>query len=297
MNLYFAYGSNLSRAVRVASGLEGMEFARRAWLPDHQLRFRRRTSRGSGALDVMPAKGFVVPGALFRCSRVHRDLLDEKEGYQTGMVGNAYARVEVAVLDPCGGTVQAFTYRVVDPDRFVRPDAGYLARVASGYRELGVLGAEYLSSAAANEPAPNHVAGCFVYGTLRCGGELHQFVRQWVLQRHQARTRGTLVDLGWFPGFVAPRRGERRTVTGELLEARDLLQLLEVTDDLEGFRGFDVGYSLGQYRRALVRLRRPPDHPLAWIYVCTRAGGHPEIAHGDWMRWNRERRTRPTALP
>jgi gamma-glutamylcyclotransferase (GGCT)/AIG2-like uncharacterized protein YtfP len=279
--VYFAYGSNLSAGVRAESGLGELSYVARAWLPDRALRFRRRTGRGTGALDVAWAPGAVVPGAIFRCTPGAWQALDTKEGFDPkDEASSAYRRVTVRVLDAHGRHALADTYVVVSPERYVPPSSDYVRRVAEGQAELGVDGAEALAAAAGDRPAPAGVAGCFVYGTLLPGGELHPLVARWVERALPASTRGRLYDLGWYPGLLPPRRGDRGRVRGALLVCSDLPGFLEVADGIEGFRGHDATGSL--FRRILVRARDIPGRPLAWAYVYGRTPQGDVLPAGDW---------------
>ena len=70
--LYFGYGSNLCErdwgewCSRHGEEASGLRFARRAWLPEHELAFTFNSGgRGGGVLDVVERFGQAAPGALF----------------------------------------------------------------------------------------------------------------------------------------------------------------------------------------------------------------------------------------
>ena len=125
--LLFAYGSNLA----LDDGLVGP-----AVLPDHRLELNRRSIRwGGGVVDVVPAPGERVWGALYEVDEAVMDALDRKEG-----AGVAYRRLEVAVeLD--GTPRDAVTYEVIDKEPDAPPATPeYAALVLGGARERGLPG-------------------------------------------------------------------------------------------------------------------------------------------------------------
>lgn len=288
--LYFGYGSNLDELDLARYGRErGLDAIRlervgRAFLPDRRLAFTHRsTSRGGGVLDVPSARGSAVAGVLFRVlSDDAIAALDRKEGE-----GHAYVRFEAVALTEDGAEEPAFTYEVATARRepFVAPAPAYLDVVRRGYEDHG-LATEPLETAAAGGSSAGPIAGLFVYGTLRQGGERHS-----ALTRHGASggetawTAGTLLDLGPYPGLVADH--PQGSVAGELYLAPDPDALFAELDAIETFRGFGVPGSL--YRRAVVRVRRPGvDSTLAWTYVYAGSRhGTSVIASGDWC--NRRR--------
>ena len=287
--LYFGYGSNLcGRDLSLwfrERGLDAIRLERvaSAFLPDRRLAFTHRsTTRGGGVLDVPEARGDVVAGVLFRVAGEGAiTTLDSKEGD-----GHTYRRIETVALTDDGAEEPAFTYEV-DPrsrETFVAPSPRYLDVVRRGYDEHGLAG-EPLDAASRGESHPGPIAGLFVYGTLRRGEERHPaLARHGVLGGETATTKGTLLNLGPYPGLIVD--GARASVAGELYHASDPETLFAELDAIETFRGFGVSGSL--YRRALVRVRRAdPGLALAWTYVYaeSRSGCH-VIASGDW----RERR-------
>ena len=123
--LLFAYGSNLA----LDAGLVGP-----AVLPDHRLELNRRSIRwGGGVVDVVPATGQRVWGALYEVDEALMETLDRKEG-----VGVAYRRLEVAVeLD--GQRREAVTYEVIDKEPDAPPaTADYADLVLQGARQRGL---------------------------------------------------------------------------------------------------------------------------------------------------------------
>ncbi|MBN1528348.1 MAG: gamma-glutamylcyclotransferase [Thermoleophilaceae bacterium] len=129
--LLFAYGSNLA--------LDG-GFVGPAVLPDHRLELNRRSIRwGGGVVDVVPALGERVWGALYEVDEPLMAALDRKEG-----AGLAYRRVRVEV-ERGGERLAAQTYEVIDKERDAPPATpDYAALVLAGARERG-LPAEWLA--------------------------------------------------------------------------------------------------------------------------------------------------------
>ena len=118
--LYFAYGSNMASD-------EG--FIRSARLDGHKLALTRRSIRWqAGVLDIVPAPGRHVWGALFDVPDLKA--LDAKEG-----AGFAYRRVEVE-LD---GGERAIAYEVIQKEpEPVRPDPEDAKLVLSAARDCGL---------------------------------------------------------------------------------------------------------------------------------------------------------------
>ena len=281
---YFGYGSNLCPAdladwclrrdlPPIALSAEG-----RAFLPDRRLAFTHHsTTRGGGVLDVPESVGSVVAGVLFRpLSDDAASRLDRKESE-----GHVYRRFETVALTEDGGETPAYAYEVVPAhrERFITPAPHYLEVVRSGYRRHAVPAAP-LDAAATGTAHPGAVTKLFVYGTLMRGEERHP-----ALARHRATggepatIRGTLLDLGPYPGLVTGNSS--REIAGELYDAPDLAALFAELDEIETFRGFGAADSL--YRRAVMSVSFAGRSVPAWTYlfVGPREGAHP-IASGAW---------------
>ena len=72
----------------------------------------------------------------------------------------------------------------------------------------------------------------FVYGTLKQGHYNFRVVEKLVGRVSRGwRVRGTLFDMGGYPGLVLDGGGE---VRGELLESGQMSELLRITDEIEG---------------------------------------------------------------
>jgi gamma-glutamylcyclotransferase len=128
--LLFAYGSNLAASELTPDAV----FLGAARLPDHRLALNRRSIRwAGGVVDVVPAPGEQVWGAVFEMPEGAMESLDSKEG-----AGFAYRRREVEVeLD--GERRRALTYEVIDKEPDAPPATPqYAALVLRGARERGL---------------------------------------------------------------------------------------------------------------------------------------------------------------
>jgi gamma-glutamylcyclotransferase (GGCT)/AIG2-like uncharacterized protein YtfP len=121
-------------------------------------------------------------------------------------------------------------------------------------------------------------ASLFIYGSLMRGFDLHHYMTGATFIG-EGRIRGTLVNLGRYPGLVAGRGDVR----GELYALEDPAQL-EALDDLEEYDPERVENS--EYVRAERDVQLDDGRTCrAWVYVYTRdATGYPAIASGDWRR-------------
>lgn len=281
--LYFAYGSNLDRddwadwCARNGQDTEVLEPVRPGWLVDHCPAYHYFSrSRGGGALDVVPARGQVTPGMLFRVPADGWSALDRKEGAPT-----YYAHRTVPVLLTGGSWQTATTYCVTPARRqedFVCPTADYVGIVQRGLSAWGLPG-EVHSAVAENRPAPPLIRHLFAYGLLQSGYPMGQSLAG-IRHRQTARIPGRLFDLGVYPGWQ-PTEDAEAAVFGELLELNDPPGLLAVTDRYEGFRDYS-GQSL--YHRVLVTaMTDSGDEILAWCYRVVRPGDAPVILGGRWQ--------------
>jgi gamma-glutamylcyclotransferase (GGCT)/AIG2-like uncharacterized protein YtfP len=116
--------------------------------------------------------------------------------------------------------------------------------------------------------------GLFVYGTLCRGGSRWDIICDLVVDcSSDWNAKGTLYDLGEYPGFVG--HGETQVV-GDLVTARDLWSLLTRADEIEG----------AMFTRSLcwlIRSTEANDVRLAWVYCYNQAtSGVPRIRSGKW---------------
>jgi gamma-glutamylcyclotransferase len=133
-SLLFAYGSNLA-ASEMEAWCPQARFVGVARLPGHRLALLRRSIRwGGGAVDIVPAPGEEVWGALYELPDSTLDALDAKEGE-----GWAYRRTTVRVEVADGGPLEAEAYEVIEkePDE-VPATPEYAALLLGAARERGL---------------------------------------------------------------------------------------------------------------------------------------------------------------
>lgn len=133
---------------------------------------------------------------------------------------------------------------------------------------------------ASTTPSTEVVKELFVYGTLRAGHSAHSMLNGYAEDVRSATCTGRLVafDDG-YPGLV---EDESATVVGELVTLRDLAPAFALLDAYEG----------DDFRRVLKQVRTKDERELwAWCYVLASenlAEGCPVVAHGDWLRYERD---------
>lgn len=121
----------------------------------------------------------------------------------------------------------------------------------------------------------------FLYGTLRRGGsrDVRRFYRGAGFVG-EARVRGTLYDLGDYPGLRLDEGGG--WVAGELFDvAPETLARLDEWEMID-----PAAPDAGEYRRVRLVAERPGGVPEeCWGYEIAREKciGRPVIASGDWL--------------
>ena len=286
--LGFAYGSNLDDADRRAwcarTGMPDFvqQFRGPAWLPDHDVDFRYRSAaRGGGALRVNPQRGHATPGMLFDIG--HPEALRAKEGYPT-----SYREAVQPVYSDAAGWVDAIVYHVVDARveaAPVTPGPGYAEAVIRGLQHHG-LPVEAVAAAARGQRAPLLVSHVFVYGTLRAG-QARAPLLMGARRVGVASVAGALVNLGSYPGLVAPSQANPRAL-GEVYVPADLPATLAVLDRVEGFAGYAAAAD-NLYVRTPMQVRMEEGQTVrAWTYLYARDPGNaPSVPGGDWLALGR----------
>ena len=131
---YFAYGSNLSRLVKLRNGT--IRPARVACLRGYRFALNKRGSRGEVYANVMPSPGDVVWGVIYLCDGPTMASLDRYEGVETG----DYLRQPLAVETSDGETLPAEVY--LAGESFLtstgRPTPAYLRQIISGADHHGL---------------------------------------------------------------------------------------------------------------------------------------------------------------
>lgn len=132
--LYFAYGSNMSRA-RLQRRVASAHFVSVATLRQHALRFHKRGADGSAKCDAFfsGAADDQVIGVVFRIEPDEKPTLDRAEGLGTG-----YQQKSVEVVTADRRVVVAFTYCATDIDPQLKPFHWYKAHVLQGCRDNGL---------------------------------------------------------------------------------------------------------------------------------------------------------------
>ena len=132
----------------------------------------------------------------------------------------------------------------------------------------------------------------FAYGTLMTGFSRRPLLGGALLEA-RGRIRGTLLDLGEYPGVLLDSGG---WVVGELYRVPDMVKRLSGLDRAEGFDPADEATSPFVRRRVAVLVGDGSTRE-AWVYVYNDRGGPagppPRIASGDW----RAHVTKRGALP
>lgn len=151
--LYFGYGSNMLTA-RLQARVPSATPVSTAVLPDHALRFHKRSQDGSGKCDIVPTSETDqhVHGVLFDVSSADLRALDEAE-----QRGRGYERSDVTVYAP-SSSVDAFAYTAQPAyvDDALLPYDWYHALVRAGARQHD-LPSSYVAQidAVGSYPDPN----------------------------------------------------------------------------------------------------------------------------------------------
>jgi len=144
--IYFAYGSNMDwERITAPDRAPSAQFLLRATLPEHELRFTRRSDKQrTGTADVVPQAGSLVWGAVFHVEDQDSDRLDSAEGVNSG----AYRREHVTVFlenDRSRPLLRVRTYVVCQKkSEHQAPAQWYLDHILKGARRWG-LPADYVA--------------------------------------------------------------------------------------------------------------------------------------------------------
>lgn len=144
--LYFAYGSNMSRA-QMRQRCPAHELIGTAVLKDHALCFPRSSPvRLCGVAGLVEHPGGEVWGVIYRLSDSDLAALDKREGYDPFQPFhvNRYNRQAVTVLMNCE-PLHCLTYFArSEPGKHV-PSTDYMTAIVTGAMENG-LPAQYVAS-------------------------------------------------------------------------------------------------------------------------------------------------------
>ena len=134
--LYFAFGSNMSRA-RLQARVGDVADLGHAMLRDHRHRFNKLGRDGTGKGNVEPCAGGIVHGVLYQLSITQLQHLETFEG--------GYFRTEVRVFPRVEPAVQAATFFALDPREDLRPSETYVEHYRRGILEHA-LPADYFTA-------------------------------------------------------------------------------------------------------------------------------------------------------
>ncbi|TYL84415.1 gamma-glutamylcyclotransferase [Bradyrhizobium cytisi] len=149
--VYFAYGSNMSTD-RLRKRMPSCKPLGIAALPNHALRFHKRSKDKSGKCNAFPSgNDNSVIGVLFAFDPAERAKLDEAEG-----VGSGYEHAMVTVINEKGRRRKVLTYLATSDyiDESLKPYSWYKDFVLAGGKEHGLPPeyiAEYIQSVEAIE--------------------------------------------------------------------------------------------------------------------------------------------------
>ncbi|MFQ3316787.1 MAG: gamma-glutamylcyclotransferase (GGCT)/AIG2-like uncharacterized protein YtfP [Candidatus Poseidoniaceae archaeon] len=284
--LYFGYGSNLDWAdwkswcEKKNLRFEGLVELSPCWLPNYSLKFHYFSNeRDGGAADVVETgRGHAVPGVLFRMDDVTLKVMDRKEGTKV----EAYERRKVRVILPNGTFVDALTYCVTNKsreDRFIQPTNAYSNLILQGLKKRKLPIGE-LKNAIENFSPSYPLEKLFVYGTLMHGELRHPTLMDSSIGEGQpASARGTILDLGDYPGMVA---GDEGVIHGEVYQIDQVYPTLQTLDTIEGFYGYDSNHSL--FTRTIVQIDTEYGPEWAWTYVYNKEAGmeYQTVRSGNW---------------
>ena len=164
--VYFAYGSNMSSA-RIRHRVNSASVVSAAHLPEHRLRFHKKSIDGSAKCDIEHTNrpSDRVYGVVYTIHRSEKRLLDACEG-----LGNGYEEKDVGIYLPDGKVITANTYYATHIDPSLRPYHWYKEHVLRGAREHALPGnhiamIEAIESVADPDPS-NHTAELSIYCEL-----------------------------------------------------------------------------------------------------------------------------------
>jgi hypothetical protein len=145
--IYFAFGSNMDPA-QMKDRCPSHKVLGRAYLPDHDLCFPRRSpKRGCATAGIAQAVGQEVWGVLYELDESDQARLHDAEGYAPGRVPdqNRHMLVEIAVRygGPQGETVSAHIYLARADGIGAAPSSDYMRHLIRG-AEHHALPAAYI---------------------------------------------------------------------------------------------------------------------------------------------------------
>lgn len=150
---YFSYGSNMS-SPRLLDRVPSAEFVSTGKLIEHQLRFHKQSTDGSGKCDAAHTQNpdHHVWGVIFDISATEKKTLDRIEG-----LGSGYGEKVVSIILGNGEQIDATTYYAIQKDSALKPYHWYKEHVLRGARENS-LPFDYISiiDSVASIPDPDN---------------------------------------------------------------------------------------------------------------------------------------------
>lgn len=118
----------------------------------------------------------------------------------------------------------------------------------------------------------------FVYGTLKIGGRFAQYFNPYRVSVKKGQIKGTMFNLGSFPGVVL--NGDT-IIEGEIHEYNQADSTEANLDSLEGFRGNNNSTNL--YNKDIVEVTTDTGTELCKVYTFARSiEGFKKIKEGIW---------------
>ena len=164
--IYFAYGSNMSTP-RIQRRVESVTVLSTGHLPEHVLRFHKRSVDGSAKCDIEHTQhpDDKVYGVIFEIHTSEKAVLDQYEG-----LGNGYEEKCVSTYLPDGRVIAATTYYATHIDASLQPYHWYKEHVLRGAREHALpdehIAAIEAIGSIADPNQSNHAAELSIYGSL-----------------------------------------------------------------------------------------------------------------------------------
>lgn len=125
--LYISYGSNLDKG-QMRFRCPTAKAIAKSWLHDYRLVFQGHPY-GAHA-NVIPAKGYEVPVAIWEITEADEWALDRYEG-----VSGGYYTKEIMEVEVDGEMREALIY-IMTPNPYGIPTRGYLDTIARGYEDF-----------------------------------------------------------------------------------------------------------------------------------------------------------------
>ena len=291
-HLYLAYGSNLNEedwatfCKNRGYVSQILQFEDVVKIPDYKLVFDWFSkSRNGGVANIKHSKGHYVDAVLFSVDDEGLEALRAKEGHPF-----AYLEKDIFAIKSDGTEVEAKVY-IVPTERslgYVKPSQEYYQTCKKGYQAYN-LSLENLQKAAGGATV-EALDALFTYGTLMRGEVRNSLVANFckldgnVLFALSGTIRGNLTTNNQFPALDLSCPGN---VAGDLMRFKNISEVLNRTDEIEGFKCF--GRKENFFRRTLAKVSTGGfEQDLAWVYVFDGSLGS-KIISNDWRMHNNKR--------